>query len=460
MATISAGEAISAGEGSRPTARLPGRQLAIMSVYWFGISAIWGGYETFGQRQVELIVGRTPSGLVTGFMELLGGLMAIAVVPTMGTISDYTVSRWGRRKGYIISGAILDFVFLGGLALLSQPTPEDWDGQAIGSIPIMALYIVFFLGLQFSSNFAQGPYQGYVPDLVPEPQVGIASGAMGVMKMTGLVGGLLIMTTVGIQRELWGLAIMLLAVIELTLAILTFLFVQEGPAATPRGGRRWRDIAREAWGTDVLRERSFLRMTGVRFLFLMGTGIFVNVSLWYVDRSLGIHESGEQGFWVLASGGVFVLATVCSALPAAQISNRTGRKPVIWAAAAISLVGVVWLALAPTPPIALIGAAMFGVGSGAYISVDWALMTEVIPLAASGRYMGLANIANSISGPIGLVVGGVIMYLLGLMGRDDLGPRAAILVVGTVALVGAAWLLRGVQPKRDPRSVAGSPAAA
>ena len=192
----------------------------------------------------------------------------------------------------------------------------------------------------------------------------------------------------------------------------------------------------------------------------MGTGIFVNVSLWYVDRSLGVHESGEQSFWVSASGVTFFLALVCSAIPAARISDRTGRKPVIWAAAAITLVGTVWLALAPTPPIALIGAALFGIGTGAYISVDWALMTEVIPLAASGRYMGLANIANSISGPVGLLFGGVLMYGVGLMGRDDLGPRVAIFAVGAVGMIGAAWLLRGVQPKRDPRAAATASAEA
>ena len=39
--------------------------------------------------------------------------------------------------------------------------------------------------LQFSSNFAQGPYQGYIPDLVPGRQVGVASGLLGAANIAG-----------------------------------------------------------------------------------------------------------------------------------------------------------------------------------------------------------------------------------------------------------------------------------
>ena len=43
--------------------------------------------------------------------------------------------------------------------------------------------------LQFSSNFAQGPFQGYVPDLVPAAQVGLASSLVGLMQIMGQVAG-------------------------------------------------------------------------------------------------------------------------------------------------------------------------------------------------------------------------------------------------------------------------------
>ena len=49
-------------DGARPTTLLPGRQLAVIAVYWFGLNAVWGAYEGFGQKQVELIVGRGSAG--------------------------------------------------------------------------------------------------------------------------------------------------------------------------------------------------------------------------------------------------------------------------------------------------------------------------------------------------------------------------------------------------------------
>ena len=49
---------------------------------------------------------------------------------------------------------------------------------------VIAIAALFLL-LQASSNFAQGPFQGYVPDLVPEPQVGLASALLGFFQMGG-----------------------------------------------------------------------------------------------------------------------------------------------------------------------------------------------------------------------------------------------------------------------------------
>ncbi len=210
--------------------RLPWRQLFVMSVYWFGIQAIWGGYETFGQEQVKLMVGEESKGLAIGLIESLGAMVALVVQPTAGVISDYTSTRWGRRKAYIIVGSVMDVIFLAGLALIAIPSPgNEWDGQALATTQTVVLYLGLYLCLQFSSNLAQGPFQGYLPDLVPEQQVGAASTIIGVMKPLGLIGGALIMIALGIGLGLWGPALVLIGLIELSLAAITFLYVREGP---------------------------------------------------------------------------------------------------------------------------------------------------------------------------------------------------------------------------------------
>ena len=137
--------------GDRPLERLPLRQLFQLSIYWFGINAIWGGLNIVLQERVPPLAPAGESGRYLAFLDIFAVVVAVGVQPTVGSISDYTVSRWGRRKPYIAIGAMLDVVFLIGIA-----TSQTY----------LAIF-AFVVLLQFSSNFAQGPFQGYVPDLVP-----------------------------------------------------------------------------------------------------------------------------------------------------------------------------------------------------------------------------------------------------------------------------------------------------
>ena len=149
------------------------------------------------------------------------------------------------------------------------------------------------------------------------------------------------------------------------------------------------------------------------------------------------------------------VATIISAIPAARISDRVGRKAVIWTACLIAGIGLGLMAAAPNPSLAVAGVFLMGVGSGAYLAVDWALMTDTIPLITSGRYMGLANIANSIAGPIGLLIAGIfVIDRFTAAGLIEVGPRAAV-ALGIPALALAAIILVGVHPRRDPRTPEG-----
>ncbi len=93
---------------------------------------------------------------------------------------------------------------------------------------------------------------------------------------------------------------------------------------------------------------------------------------------------------------VVVIANVLAILPGSRLSDRVGRKPLIYAACVGGAVGSVVIALAPGIPIALVGAFVFGAANGTFLAVDWALMTDIIPRASGGRYMGLSNVATGL----------------------------------------------------------------
>src|SRR5450756_653288 len=94
---------------------------------------------------------------------------------------------------------------------------------------------------------AQGPFQGYVPDLVPERQVGLASALVGMFQVLGNVTGAVV-AALAVATGQYAVATVTLGVIEVVTMLSVALGVREGRAAKARAGRSWTDVAREAWG--------------------------------------------------------------------------------------------------------------------------------------------------------------------------------------------------------------------
>ncbi len=419
----------------RPKRALPLRQLVQLSIYWFGLTSIFSALDTIvlPQRMLEL-VGPDGAGRAVAVIRVLGAVVAVLVQPTVGSISDYTISRWGRRKPYIVIGSALDLVFLVGLAYSN----------------VFVAILAFYLLLQFSSNFAQGPFQGYVPDLVPARQVGLASALVGVMQVLGPIGGTVI-ASAGFWLYPEGqpsfvLPLIALGVLELSTAVVTVLTVDEGRAAKSRDGRSWAQIAAETWGLDILAERSFLWLIGSRFFVLSAISTFISVVLFYLSRSLRLSDI-DLGFWLGVTPIIIGAFVLLSTGPAALLSDRLGRKRMIYLACLIGAIAMAIASVAPVIGVAVFAAVLLGVAAGSFVSVDWALMTDIIPKASSGRFMGLSNLATGMAGAFSIVVGGTIVDVVDGRVEGPLGPRVAYALAVIMFAIGA-LLLRPVDPRR------------
>ena len=184
----------------------------------------------------------------------------------------------------------------------------------------------------------------------------------------------------------------------------------------------------------------------VRLLFL-GAYAATSLALPYFQRAHGM-SAAEASTTVFIGTAIVGVMTAIAAIPGARISDRVGRKPVIWAAAVIAGIGLLGVGLAPTPAVAIAAFVPFGIGMGAFLSVDWALMTDVIPKHTSGRYMGILNAGTAMAEPVFLIVAGPLaLDLLGRTLGESVGARSTMLVA-VLFLVGAGLALFRVDARR------------
>jgi MFS family permease len=426
------------GRDGRPTAALPLPQLVRLSLYWLGLSSIFAGLSNIMGNRLQFtgLVAPGTEGTTLFGLTIGGSIVALIVQPTIGSLSDYTISRWGRRKPYILIGSVLDLVFLYGIA------------SSNGLLAIAGFVIL----LQFSSNFAQGPFQGYVPDLVPASQVGLASSLVGLMQIMGNVAGFVI-GSIAAATHNYVAGTMALGVLEFVTMLSVVLRVNDGRATKSRGGRSWFAIAREAWATDILREHSFLWLVSSRLLFLMGAAMLVILGPFYLHQTFGLDEAASGTTFLVVVGFVLV-ANLAAVVPAGRLSDRFGRKPVLYVSFTFGTMGMAIVTVAPGVPVACIGVVLFGLASGSFLAVDWALMTEIIPKASSGRYMGISNVATASASIFALALGGTLMDTVDRVLGQGLGPRAAYGLAVVFFLVGGLLL----RPVREPHRHPGVPA--
>ena len=415
----------------RPTGRLPTSTLLRISMFWLGLTAIDATISSSTQSRLKYdgLVASDDVGTSLAILAAMTFIFSFFIQPTVGSISDYTTSRWGRRKPYIVVGASLDAVFLIGIATTNT---------------FLAL-VAFVTLLAVSTNVARGPFQGYVPDMVPGPQVGFASALVGLMQVVGNILGFGLAALADWEGNV-GLALGAVAAIEIVTMISVVARVPNGPPARSREGRSWRSIAAETWGTDILREKSYVWLLASRLFVLMGGASLVNFIVVYLADVQGLtqRESGDARLMILAAVAVSSMAAI---IPSARLSDRVGRKPVIYVSAALGALSLGIAAVAPNVAMVTVAAALFGASQGTFLAVDWAFMADIIPKASAGRYMGLSNVATQSSTTLAVIIGGLIITAMADMALGA-GMRVVLVLGIAYFLAGALALRPVVEPKR------------
>jgi MFS family permease len=237
--------------------------------------------------------------------------------------------------------------------------------------------------------------------------------------------------------------------------------VRVSPGLPPldRAGRSWPQIAATAWATDVLKERSYVWLVVSRLFFLMGGAMLVNFVITYLKQTHTMLQQEANGTNTLVLV-VVVVANLVAIVPSARISDRIGRKPVIYASCVVGAAGLVIAAVAPSVSLVFVGAFLFGASAGTFLAVDWALITDIIPRASAGRYMGLSNVATGSSTVFAVMTGGLVIDFFNTTFGLGTGPRAAYVLGAAYYIVAIVCLRPVVEPDRRTSRGTRAPIAA
>ena len=155
----------------------------------------------------------------------------------------------------------------------------------------------------------------------------------------------------------------------------------------------------------------------------MGGAVLTSLALFYLARSMGLDEqrrrassSSRWSGWSRSGRVVVGRARGADLGPGRAQARHLGELRARRASGSAIVAG------APSPAGRLRRRRCCTASRpGIFLAVDWALMTDIIPKASSGRYMGLSNVATASAGVLAIAVGGTLMDVVGGRARR-VGP--------------------------------------
>jgi len=331
------------------------------------------------------------------------------VCPIAGKLSDRHSSRWGRRRPFVVAGSALALL---GFAGMWSASAWIWPGLFLASLLLgeLGLNVAFSAQCGLPADLrGAGDAEGEEGD-----QTGSVSGIVAIHSFLGslLAMGVLVLTRhlpQHVQYPLFMLGVAATCAVVCSSA-------QEVPLQAGAGaGPLTLAELRRGFQLDLKQDCDFFWVCVGRMCYYVTTSVVV-FNFYYLRDML--HISGEAdrrlrlGIMVVLAQ---VVGCVCS-FPLARLSGRIGRKRVIYGACATMAGTFAVYIVAPTVgehgswPLVLAGALCYGVGSGAYLSVDYALALDCLPKGkTAAEAFGLWGVAGFAGSAVGPLVGGFLL---------------------------------------------------
>jgi MFS family permease len=345
------------------------------------------------------------------------------VQPIVGRVSDRTRTPLGRRRPFFLFGVPLMALSLGLLAF----HPPLWIMLGLVAIGAFFLFV------------AADPWYALLADLFRPDQRGRVGGIIGLTTAIGIIVFNLVATFLWKDYEplVFGITITFLL---LTWGF-TFFTVKEPPlpahVAAPRAARP----SARAYVQSILAYPEAARFMLGTTLFWIGSGGAAPFITLFGKNVL--HASEGEVFFLPLS---YVVAQVLFCVPAGYLADRIGKKRMLMAGLLI-FGGAALIGAQSTDLIqATIALGVVGLGA-ACLSVLNPLLTDLVPRRRTAEFIGLGSALWSFAQPVGSVLAGTLVLMMGSESGHPDAYRWAFMFAGAMGLV-AAVCMRWVHPER------------
>lgn len=363
------------------------------------------------------LVSRIDEANKVGNLAIVSTVAFLATVfaqPIAGALSDSTRSRFGRRTPWMVGGGLVAAGFMVGLPMA-------------GSVVTVA---IVWLGVQLGVNALQAAATALVPDRFPPARRGGVSGMVGLGITIGNAVGAIVAGSLAAQGALPYVVLAVLMVV----VVGTFVVVNRDSSSVAvadevREPFSFKTFAKGFW-VDPRQHPDFAWAFGSRFLMVIGFYGAQTYGLYILRDYIGLSDT-ESTAVAAQIGVVLLVGVVISALGSGVLSDKVGRrKPfIVWSSVVMAIALSVPL-FVPTVTGVLVYSFLLGLGFGTYISIDLALMTEVLPAklasqqSTAGRDLAILGLATTLpqalspsiaAGLVGLTGGYPVLFVAGIV---------------------------------------------
>ena len=416
-----------------------------LSFGFFGVQIAYA-LQSANISRIFATLGADPHNL--SYFWILPPLMGILVQPIVGTLSDKTWCRFGRRIPYLFVGATLAV-----LVMCLLPNAGSF-GLTVGGAMIFGLIALMFLDT--SINMAMQPFKMLVGDMVNEEQKTKAYSIQSFLCNAGSIAGYIfpfLFAFLGIKNYaekgvvpdsvIWsfyvGAAILILCVIYTTMKVkewnpqeyAKYNGVTEDAEKKEEGKADWISLLKNApstfWKVGLVQ---FFCWAGFLYLWNYSTGAIAETVWNTTDASTKAFQ--DAGDWV---GILFAVQAVGSVLWVVVLPQFKSSKM----AYAVSLIiGGVGFALIPflhDKYLQFIPFLMIGAGWAAMLAMPFTFVTNALQgYGHMGAYLGLFNGTICIPQIVAALCGGHILWAIGSHQSDMMIVAGVLLVCGALAV--------------------------